>query len=162
MELRTKLFIGLGLAVGATIAGIIWYKKTTAEDGGSENKSDNTSSTPAATTSSTSSSGSTNTTSPKSTKSNSTPAAPASKTNANFDAVITNTNGKPNKDNIITITFGNKNAAQFYTNDRIILAKENKTIAKGKYSNGGKTITLDSGKTFTNGSVFTNLLNAVK
>jgi hypothetical protein len=86
----------------------------------------------------------------------------------NFNSAVTNTGLKPNKDGVLIVNFNYedkkaKNFAQFYTNNRVIIFDADKNIiARGTYSNGGKTIKLDSGKEITSGSVFGNLLQTIK
>ena len=84
--------------------------------------------------------------------------------NDNFNSAVTNTGLKPNKDGVLIVNFNDaKNFAQFYTNNRVIIFDADKNvIARGTYSNGGKTIKLDSGKEITSGSVFGNLLQTIK
>jgi cytoskeletal protein RodZ len=59
---------------------------------------------------------------------------------------------------------GKKYQATFYNNNRFFIFRtsDNAWIKKGSYSNGGKTLVVDGGKTFTSNSVWTNLQNAVK
>ena len=59
---------------------------------------------------------------------------------------------------------GGKNQATFWNNDRVFFSPYGlpDIIAKGTYSNGGKTIVLDSGKKIESPSVWANLLNAIK
>ena len=67
--------------------------------------------------------------------------------------------------NVVSVKFnGGKNQADFYNNDRVIISTVGKSgfLVKGKYSNGGRTIVLDNGKNITSGSVWGNLLNAIK
>ncbi len=88
----------------------------------------------------------------------------------NFSKAQTNLNVKPNKDNVIVVPFNidgttktNKNVAQFYDNNRIyILTNTGGVVKKGNYSDGGKTISLEGGKTITSGSVYGNLLETLK
>ncbi|HWY11579.1 MAG TPA: hypothetical protein VN026_09655 [Bacteroidia bacterium] len=70
---------------------------------------------------------------------------------------------KPSKDNILVIPFSNnKNFAQFYTNNRLIIFDANKkVVTKGSYSDGGKSIVLDSGQTINSNSVWKNLLDTL-
>jgi hypothetical protein len=85
--------------------------------------------------------------------------------NDNFNSVLTNTGLKPNKGGVLIIPFNDKNNfAQFYTNDRVIIFNDadKNVVAKGTYSDGGKTIKLDSGKEITSGSVYYNLLQTIK
>lgn len=83
----------------------------------------------------------------------------------NFDSLINNlgANVKPSKDNIVKVAFNKgNNFAQFYTNNRVVIFDANKKIvAKGTYSDGGKTIKMDSGKNISSGSVWQNLLNSL-
>jgi len=67
--------------------------------------------------------------------------------------------------NVVSVKFNSgKNQADFYNNDRVVISTVGKTgfLVKGKYSNGGRTIFLDNGKNITSGSVWGNLLNAIK
>ncbi len=69
------------------------------------------------------------------------------------------------KGTVVTVPFNsNKNQADFYNNGRVIIAKAGATgyLVKGSYSDGGKTIVLDGGKTITSGSVWGNLLETIK
>jgi hypothetical protein len=69
------------------------------------------------------------------------------------------------KGNVVSVKFnGGKNQADFYNNDRVIISTVGKSgyLKKGSYSNGGKTIVIDGGKTITSGSVWGNLLNTLK
>jgi hypothetical protein len=51
----------------------------------------------------------------------------------------------------------------FYENNRFaIFAKGGKLLKKGSWSNGGKTLVVDAGGTFTSGSVWANVSNAIK
>lgn len=68
------------------------------------------------------------------------------------------------KGNVVSVKFnGGKNQADFYNNDRVIISTVGKSgvLKKGIYSNGGKTIFIDGGKTITSGSVWGNLLNTL-
>jgi hypothetical protein len=83
----------------------------------------------------------------------------------NFDSLLSNTGLKPNKGGVLIIPFNDKNNfAQFYTNDRVIIFNDadKNVLVKGTYSDGGKTIKLDSGKEITSGSVYYNLLQTIK
>jgi hypothetical protein len=89
--------------------------------------------------------------------------------NDNFNSAVTNTGLKPTKDGQLIVNFNYednkaKNFAKFYTNNRVIIFNnaDKNVIARGTYSNGGKTIKLDSGKEITSGSVFGNLLETIK
>ena len=60
----------------------------------------------------------------------------------------------------IKVVFNNsKNFAYFYKNNRVAIftASNNKLFIKGSYTNGGKKIVLDNGKTIEGGSVWNNL-----
>lgn len=91
-----------------------------------------------------------------------------STSNDNFNSAVTNTGLKANKDGVLVVNFNYegknaKNFAQFYTNNRVIIFDADKNVvAKGTYSDGGKTIKLDSGKEITSGSVWGNLNEALK
>ena len=82
-----------------------------------------------------------------------------------FGDLITNLGTKiiPTKDNVLIIPFNDdKNFAQFYTNNRVVIFDANKKVVlKGSYSDGGKSMVLDSGRTINSGSVWGNLLNTI-
>jgi hypothetical protein len=82
----------------------------------------------------------------------------------NFNSLLSNTGLKPNQSGILIIPFNDsKNSAQFYNNNRIFIFDADKNVvAKGTYSDGGKSIKLDSGSKIASGSVFSNLLKIVK
>lgn len=86
------------------------------------------------------------------------------KGNSNFKDLQKNLNANANSQGIIIIPFNSqKNKAQFYDNNRVVFFDDKDVvIAKGSYSDGGKTITLDSGKSVTGSSVYTNLINVIK
>ncbi len=78
----------------------------------------------------------------------------------NFQQVQTNLSTKANANGVVSVRFnGNKNQADFYNNNRVIIGTVGQSgyLKKGTYSNGGKTIVLDGGKTITSGSVWQNL-----
>lgn len=88
----------------------------------------------------------------------------------NFNRLITNlgAGNKPNNDGIVIVPFNDhNNRAQFYNNNRIVIFQPgmmgtNETIvAKGGYSNGGLTITLDGRTPISSSSVYTNLLKTI-
>jgi len=68
------------------------------------------------------------------------------------------------KDDIITVPFNDgKNQAQFYKNNRVIIFDNKESvILRGNYSDGGKVISIDNGKTIKGGSVWNNLLSVLK
>lgn len=78
--------------------------------------------------------------------------------NLTADAKLTNELFLPVKFN------GGKNQATFWNNDRVFFSPygSDNVIAKGIYSDGGKTIILDGGKTIQSPSVWTNLYEAIK
>ena len=81
----------------------------------------------------------------------------------NFTSLQTNLGLKDvNNDGVISVPFNNeKNKAQFYKNNRVFFFdKNNKVVAKGSYSNGGQSITLDNGKEF-NGLVWQNIIDVI-
>ena len=82
----------------------------------------------------------------------------------NFNSLLANTGRKANKDDVLVISFNSgKNFAQFYKNNRVIIFNQkNEIVVKGNYSNGGKIITLETGKEITGDSVFQNLLKTIK
>ena len=55
-----------------------------------------------------------------------------------------------------------KNYAWFYPNNRFSIFSGTKLLLKGSYSNGGKKLVIDGGKTIESGSVWNNLSNAIK
>lgn len=63
----------------------------------------------------------------------------------------------------VSIVFNNaKDQAVFYNNNRVSLFNSKGNILKkGTYAAGGKTITIDGGKTYTNGSVYNNLISVL-
>jgi len=82
----------------------------------------------------------------------------------NFDSVQKNL-GKNASGNRINVKFNtDKNAADFYNNNRVIISTigTNGYLVKGSYSDGGKTIKLDNGKEISSGSVWGNLLQTLK
>lgn len=84
---------------------------------------------------------------------------------ANFQQVQTNLSTKANANGVVSVRFnGNKNQADFYNNNRVVINIVGKSgfLKKGTYSNGGKTIILDGGKTITSGSVWQNLNSTLK
>lgn len=91
--------------------------------------------------------------------------SPKGSSDENFESLQANLNVQPNSDGIIIINFNDqKNSAQFYNNNRVILfdSKTKAVIGKGTYSEGGKIINLDNGQLLNNSSVYTNLLNSIK
>lgn len=85
----------------------------------------------------------------------------------NFEDLLINLGStvKPNKDNIVSVKFNaDKNLAQFYTNNRVVIFDNatKKVLNKGTYSDGGKTINMDDGKSANTNSVWGNLLEIIK
>ena len=82
----------------------------------------------------------------------------------NFNSILTNTGLKANKDNVLVVSFNSgKNFAQFYKNNRVIIFNQkSEIVVKGNYLDGGKIITLETGKEITGDSVFQNLLKTIK
>jgi len=82
----------------------------------------------------------------------------------NFNTLLANTGIKVTKDNVLKVSFNNgKNFAQFYKNNRLIIFNQkNEIVVKGNYLDGGKVITLETGKEITGDSVFQNLLKTIK
>jgi hypothetical protein len=88
----------------------------------------------------------------------------AEKTLTNYEAVQQNIGltGDPEK---LTVKFNfGLNQATFWNNNRVFFSPFGlpDIIAKGTYSNGGKTIVLDNGKKIESESVWANLLQAIK
>lgn len=86
------------------------------------------------------------------------------KNNTNFLDLQDNLGLKPNNEGVIVSKFNDgANKFQFYGNDRVFIFDKNGNIVfKGKYEDGGKKITLDSGKSVSGNSVWDNLLNVIK
>jgi len=66
--------------------------------------------------------------------------------------------------NIVTVTFNSKkNKIQFYSNGRFSIndSTTKKLIKKGTWSDGGKKLTPDGGKTISSGSVWSNIENTI-
>lgn len=86
------------------------------------------------------------------------------KNNTNFLDLQDNLGLKPNTEGVIISKFNDgANKVQFYGNDRVFIFDKNSNILlKGKYEDGGKKITLDSGKSVSGNSVWENLLNVLK
>jgi len=83
-------------------------------------------------------------------------------------ALLQKQTGIPSKQGVVVIPFNdNKNKAQFYSNNRVIIFDSTKTphvrIKSGTYSQGGYNIKLDGGKDIMNtSSVFGALLETLK
>lgn len=87
----------------------------------------------------------------------------AKQVNSNFLDLQENIGIKPNGDIVIAKFNEGENKAQFYSNDRFfIFDKNNNILNKGKYEDGGKKITFDSGKIISSNSVWKNLLDSLK
>lgn len=86
------------------------------------------------------------------------------KNNPNFLSVQENLGLKPNNEGVLVSNFNDgENKFQFYSNDRIfIFDKKGNIVLKGKYEDGGKKITSDSGKSISGNSVWKNLLDILK
>jgi len=82
----------------------------------------------------------------------------------NFDKVVANLNVAKNGTDYISYYFNSgKNLFVFYNNNRMYIADKNgNIISMGTYSDGGKSISLDNGKSANGGSVWTNVLNLLK
>jgi hypothetical protein len=89
-------------------------------------------------------------------------------TDDNFGLLQKQTGVSSNKEGAVVIPFNNnKNKAQFYSNNRVIIFDTTKTppvrIKSGTYSQGGYNIKLDGGKDIMNtSSVFLALLETLK
>jgi len=83
-------------------------------------------------------------------------------------ALLQKQTGIANKQGVVIVPFNdNKNKAQFYSNNRVIIFDTTKTppvrIKSGTYSQGGYNIVLDNGKDIMNtSSVFGALLETLK
>ena len=86
----------------------------------------------------------------------------------NFNSLQDNLGFKTKtKLNSVSVKFNDgKNVADFFNNNRVWIYNLNKDVKSngisGTYSNGGLSIKLDSGKEIVSGSVFGNLLQAIK
>lgn len=82
----------------------------------------------------------------------------------NFDKVASNLNVAKNGADYLSYYFnGNKNTFVFYDNNRMYIADDKgNIISMGTYSDGGKSIVLDNGKSANGSSVWTNLLTLLK
>lgn len=84
--------------------------------------------------------------------------------NDNYKQLLKNlgANITPGSDGTVVIPFNsNQNTAQFYTNNRIVIFKGDVVLAKGNYSNGGFTITIDGKPAINGNSVYSNLLKTI-
>jgi hypothetical protein len=82
----------------------------------------------------------------------------------NFNDLQSNI-GSTTKADVLSVKFNEgKNTADFYKNHRLVIGKFGTQgyIAKGSYSDGGKSIKLDNGKEINSGSVWNNLLQTIK
>jgi hypothetical protein len=88
----------------------------------------------------------------------------AEKTLTNYEDVQKNVGLSGDSEKLAVVFNGGKNQATFWNNDRVFFSPYGlpDIISKGTYSNGGKTIVLDSGKKIESSSVWANLLNAIK
>jgi hypothetical protein len=82
----------------------------------------------------------------------------------NFDTVQKNLGLKANGASFTVNFNGGKNKATFFNNNRFSIGAVGQTgfLKKGSYSNGGLTFAIDGGSTFSSGSVWGNLLTALK
>jgi hypothetical protein len=85
----------------------------------------------------------------------------------NFNSLQDNLGFPKTKLDSVTVKFNDgKNVADFFKNNRVWIYNLNKDVKSngkaGTYSDGGKTIKLDSGKEIVSGSVFYNLLQTIK
>lgn len=85
----------------------------------------------------------------------------------NFNSLQDNLGFPKTKFDSVTVKFNEgKNVADFFKNNRVWIYNLNKDVKSnakaGTYSDGGKTIKLDSGKEINSGSVFSNLLQTIK
>lgn len=83
-----------------------------------------------------------------------------------IDLVLKNLgiSAKKVQDTIVAPFNSNKNFAVFYTNGRVIIfdTATKKRLKAGSYSDGGKIIKLDTGKTLNSNSVWNNLGQTLK
>lgn len=88
----------------------------------------------------------------------------AEKTLTNYEGVQQNIGLVGDAEKLAVVFNGGKNQATFWSNDRVFFSPFGlpDIIAKGSYSDGGKTIVLDNGKKIESSSVWANLLNAIK
>jgi hypothetical protein len=82
--------------------------------------------------------------------------------NANFDSVLKNLGVSADKNGVASVKFNSgENIANFYSNGRVVVFKGTTELAKGSYSNGGSTITLDGKAPITEKTVYLALLKTV-
>ncbi len=167
MTPKTKKIVIVGgslLVIGSIIGYFLWKNKKD-----KENALTKTSETPPENTTSTgdvsgglTNNGSTNTPSANAPK----PTGTTASTVSLIDAVLSNLgiSAKKVKDTVVAPFNSNKNFGIFYTNGRVIIfdTATKKRLIAGSYSNGGKTIKLDSGKTINSNSVWNNLGQTLK
>jgi hypothetical protein len=82
----------------------------------------------------------------------------------NFDKVVSNLGVPKNGTDFLKYYFNNKkNIFVFFNNNRMYIADDkDNIISMGSYSDGGKSIILDNGKSANGSSVWTNLLTLLK
>ncbi len=81
----------------------------------------------------------------------------------NFDSLLVNLgNIKPSHDAVSIKFNNNQNLANFFNNNRLAIYKGKDLVDKGTYSNGGKVIKMDSGKSANGSSVYDNLETVIK
>lgn len=83
---------------------------------------------------------------------------------ANFKVLLKNlgVEGKEKNGSVAVMFNGSKNTARFYNNGRFVIFSGKNELIKGRYENGGYTMTPDGEKMVNNSSVFTNLNLLVK
>jgi len=82
----------------------------------------------------------------------------------NFSSLKTNLGSNRSGDNPVIVKFASGNyQCDFYSNGRFVLSKNKKMLAKGSYSNGGKSMVIDGGGNSANSeSVWANLGTLIK
>jgi hypothetical protein len=83
----------------------------------------------------------------------------------NYDDLKSNLGNFLDRGDMIQAIFNEKkHKAQFYPNNRFIIAeyKSTEPLKKGTYLNGGKKLIIDNGRTIESNSVWANLLETLK
>lgn len=81
----------------------------------------------------------------------------------NFSSLKANLGSNRSGDNPVIVKFASGNyQCDFYSNGRFVLSKNKKMLAKGSYSNGGKSMIIDGGNSANSESVWANLGTLIK
>ena len=91
--------------------------------------------------------------------------SPEGQANKNFDDVQDNLGKKALNDEVVIVNINDgKNQASFFNNNRFSITTKGISgyLKKGTYLDGGKKLIIDEGNTIEGGSVYGNLLTAIK